>query len=439
LEDFEQSKKYLDWIDDLRRAESPTGIEFNVRFLLMFVASLLAWLLLGLVDLPIWVATIYVLVFAEKNIISSVQPHNARKMFIWVLGLNFSMACVFAYMPIYLWLMDGTIWKFATLVLIVGETLNVFLLRARNWRIGLAYLLPIIAVFFVLSFGFFEPPNGGVAFWAAVILSMVLSMFIGIAIWASDRFHGELKSSRTQFMQSQKVEALGTLTGGISHDFNNILSVIQGNLELLRAYPDSEDAEEYLTEAIAATQRGAVLTRQLLAYVRKAELLPRPLNPTVVVQEFDALARRVLPESISIEISTPDLGLRVLADENMLQSALLNLVINARDVMPQGGELFIEISSWVADDVNPNLRAGAQYIQFDVNDTGPGIAEDILPRVFDPFFTTKDLGKGTGLGLAMVQGFARQSGGELTLSNRAERGVKASLYLPANAGSGAVI
>jgi PAS domain S-box-containing protein len=237
-----------------------------------------------------------------------------------------------------------------------------------------------------------------------------------------------------QLRQAQKLEAVGQLTGGLAHDFNNLLSVIVGNLDILQDhFPQSAKARELVDMALAASLRGAELTRQLLAFARRQPLKPVAFDLNALVSQSAVMLRRMLGETLQVEVRL-DGGTRpVEADPSQVESALTNLAINARDAMPKGGKLFIETANKVLDEDyaadNPDARPGS-YVMLSVTDTGTGIAPDLLARVCEPFFTTKPAGKGSGLGLSMVYGFARQSGGHLKIYSEVGHGTTVRLYLP---------
>jgi signal transduction histidine kinase/CheY-like chemotaxis protein len=235
-----------------------------------------------------------------------------------------------------------------------------------------------------------------------------------------------------ELWQAQKMEVIGQLTGGMAHDFNNMLGIIMGNLELMEGKTLS-DAEEYRLSAIQAINRGAELVKALLAFSRQ-----QPLNPTVVdvneqVSKLIRLLRRVIGEEIEITIRTAsDLG-TVRVDSVQLESVITNLAVNARDAMPKGGKLTISTHNVVFDDdfarQNMDVRPGP-YVAIEITDTGVGMPDDVLARAFEPFFTTKEIGKGTGLGLAMVYGFIKQSHGHIKISSEVGHGTSVKLFLP---------
>ncbi|MBT5037417.1 MAG: PAS domain-containing protein [Rhodospirillaceae bacterium] len=244
----------------------------------------------------------------------------------------------------------------------------------------------------------------------------------------------ERKAMEEQLQQAQKMEAVGQLTGGIAHDFNNLLAVIMGNLELISSQIDAEEAVfEMIERGISATERGADLTHRLLAFSRRQTLMPVAVDLNFLVSDMIEMLRRTLGETIKIFTSEPaDLWLCE-ADRSQLENALLNLAINARDAMPNGGKLVIETANILFGPEQavsvPDIVPGP-YVMLAVSDTGSGIGEDALEHVFEPFFTTKEVGKGSGLGLSMVYGFARQSDGNVTIESEEGKGTTVKLYLP---------
>ena len=235
--------------------------------------------------------------------------------------------------------------------------------------------------------------------------------------------------------QSQKMESLGQLTGGISHDFNNLLTVILGNLETLsRRLPDSQSHLRPLVDlAMRGAERAAVLTQRLLAFSRRQPLAPRPVNLNRLVVGISDLLARTLGETIAIE-TVLSAGLWPTSiDANQLESALLNLAVNARDAMPRGGKLTIETSNAYIDEpyaaANADAKPG-QYVLLAVSDTGVGMSKEVIAHAFEPFFTTKETGHGTGLGLSQVYGFIKQSGGHVKIYSEVGEGSTVKLYLP---------
>ncbi|MEO8243318.1 MAG: PAS domain-containing protein [bacterium] len=249
------------------------------------------------------------------------------------------------------------------------------------------------------------------------------------------RNEDELRKSREIILQTQKVEAIGSLTGGMAHDFNNLLAVILGNLELLQDHPDPGHLNSYVSEAIAATLRGRDLTRSLLSFARKAPLAPVTMNLNDVALGMDSMIRRTLPENIDIEVALSGGLWKVQADRSSTESTILNLVINARDAMPEGGRITIETANIRLTEEYVEVRdetiEPGRYVMIAITDTGEGIPLENLEKVFEPFFTTKPVGKGTGLGLSSVIGFARQSGGTVRIYSELGIGTTVKVYFRA--------
>lgn len=241
-------------------------------------------------------------------------------------------------------------------------------------------------------------------------------------------------TSEEALARTMRLDAIGHMTGGISHDFNNILNVIIGNLELARLKELDENTAEYLKNAIAAAEMGAELTSRLMIFARKGTLNPEPADMGRICRNTLNLLRQTLGDDYIIESDFPDDVSRVLIDPIQLGSALVNLAVNARDAMPNGGRLLFQIDEIEIDDVymaqETDVRPG-RYIRLLVSDDGEGMAPECQRRAFEPFFTTKDEKNGTGLGLAMVYGFVRQSGGHITLYSEVGHGTSFGLYFPA--------
>jgi len=251
-----------------------------------------------------------------------------------------------------------------------------------------------------------------------------------------DRFRATEEALR----QAQKMEAVGQLTGGLAHDFNNLLAGISGSFEMIGtrlAQGRARDVEKYLTAGQGATRRASALTHRLLAFSRRQTLSPRSIVVNRLMRELVELIQRTVGPAIEVETVAVAGLWPALVDANQLENAILNLCINARDAMPDGGRITIETANrWIDQQTAKahGLEPG-QYVTVCVSDTGCGIEKDILDRVFDPFFTTKPLGEGTGLGLSMVYGFARQSHGHVRIYSEVGQGTMVCLYLPRNLGN----
>jgi PAS domain S-box-containing protein len=248
-----------------------------------------------------------------------------------------------------------------------------------------------------------------------------------------------LRATEEALLQSQKMEAVGQLTGGIAHDFNNLLTGIVGSLDLLQTRLNqgrTDNVARYIDAAMTSANRAAALTHRLLAFARRQPLIPKSVDVNQLVVSLEDLLRRTIGETIDLRIAAADDLWSTLCDPNQLESALLNLAINARDAMPDGGRLTIATSNARLDSVTADTPALApgDYVCVTVTDTGVGMSAEVAARAFDPFFTTKPIGQGTGLGLSMIYGFARQSNGHVTIDSKIGQGTAVRLYLPRHQG-----
>ncbi|WP_313175252.1 PAS domain S-box protein [Massilia sp.] len=251
----------------------------------------------------------------------------------------------------------------------------------------------------------------------------------------------ELEAMQNALRQSQKMEAVGQLTGGLAHDFNNLLAGISGALQLMQVRMQQgrfQDFERYITTALGASRRAAALTHRLLAFSRQQTLMPKPTDVNRLVADMRELIERTVGPATRIEVFCEPGAWTALVDAPQLENALLNLCINARDAMPDGGAVRIQTAnrSMDARAAREHGLAPGQYLALSVSDTGSGMSPEVIARAFEPFFTTKPIGQGTGLGLSMIYGFAQQSGGQVRIESAIGTGTTVSIFLPRHHGAG---
>ena len=255
---------------------------------------------------------------------------------------------------------------------------------------------------------------------------------LSAALLARDEADAARLKTEEQLRHSQKLEAVGQLTGGIAHDFNNILAVSMGNLDLLRRDIEGGEADtlQYLDDANAGLERAAALTQRLLAFARRQALSPQVVVPGQLVREMAGILGRALGSAVKLQTNVSEGLWPVEVDAVQLENAILNLALNARDAMPSGGRLFISARNAVLAETGDPEAPGGEHVAIAVSDEGIGMTEDVAKHAIEPFFTTKEVGKGSGLGLSQVYGFARQSNGGLSISSRPGMGTTVTIYLP---------
>jgi PAS domain S-box-containing protein len=279
----------------------------------------------------------------------------------------------------------------------------------------------------------------GTQFWAHVVIDAIQNdegKLIGFAKITRDitekrRATEALEQVNAALFQAQKMEAIGQLTGGVAHDFNNLLGILSTSLDVLAVKLKAQEDIKLLNSMQRTIDRGATLTQQLLAFARRQPLKTEIVNINKLIGSFEAILRRAGNSSIDFQISMAPALRHVEIDAARLEAALLNLVVNARDAMPDGGQIAIATGNVDLSERQVNSLAQGAYVCISVADTGTGMTPEVAARVFEPFFTTKEVGKGTGLGLSQVYGFITQSGGDVLIKSTPGKGTAIHLYLPA--------
>ncbi|WP_181420822.1 ATP-binding protein [Rhodobacter viridis] len=404
-------------------------MEFAAQVVLITFTGAVAWMATGLHCIPLWVALHFGLITVERKITRRLRNSESPFALPAVLAAHLAIGAVFAAMPVYLWMQEDEAFHFTGTVLLLGSILNIFLVRAQIWYLALCFVAPdAVAIALIAGHIARQTPTPAQAITVWVVASAII-VYLGVALLQAARAHRRHLVTREQLVQSQKMEALGNLAGGMAHDFNNILNVITGTLDLARDERDPARIAAQLDRAHAAADRGASLIRQVLSFARKSHLEPRRVDPPAVIAEVETMARRLIPERIAIDtLVDPDVP-AVRVDEGTLVTALLNLVLNARDAIEGRGRIILSCT------LAPGLPSGRRgRVMFSVRDDGHGIAREMIGRVTEPFFTTKPVGEGTGLGLSMVAGFAAQSGGALQIDSQEGAGTEVRMLLPLDDG-----
>ena len=428
-------RDYWPEVSALVAADAKVALDIGMRWATVAAGALALWYAIGM-NLPlIWAASYICIDSAYVAIMRRYRAPVGPVGYAAALGLNILTSCLFASMPYYLITTEQVGLTFIGVCGFLGLCVHNLVRHQGLTHVAISDIL-LMGLGAILIIWVFTGYSDNFGQKLLVIVGVgALSAYFGVAYLSSLRIRGRLSNAETIKAEAQKMEAVGRLTGGVAHDFNNILTVILGNLDLYQELDTREDRDTVVREVQIAAHRAANLTAQLLSFSRRATLRPESVELAVFLPSLGAMFRRTLPATITLAIDPGPPGLRCQADPNQLSTALLNLVINARDAMPEGGQIMVTARPRGLPDCNtPHRSDGIQlsgsFCAITVHDTGPGIPEAIIEEAKAPFFTTKPLGKGSGLGLSMVLGFAEQTEGALTLRNRPQCGLEAILVLP---------
>lgn len=411
-------------VSRIAEAELQPAREFLLRHGIVFAACIALYVAGTGVGVLVWYAVYFVSARLYLRSLRKAKGPIYLTGYLWVLGKNLALSMLFLSLPIYLFMVADPLVQFACGAGVVGKALYDVThhgpLRHILW---IDAVTMSSAILFMGGTLIYQGPGtlGHVAVIGVCTVSVAV-YFVQCLVYVS-RTRSVLTRTEEQLAQAQKMEAVGRLTGGVAHDFNNLLTVILGNLDLYQELYTTQERDAAVGEARDAATRAAKVTAQLLAFSRKSPLTAEPVRVESFINEFSMLAKRVVPSSIQLSIQYPEELPRLYLDKSKLETALLNLVINARDAMgPEPGALEIMVerrmvrAGWSTLQSSLPLEPG-MYCRFTVTDTGPGIPLELLDQIAEPFFTTKPVGKGSGLGLSMAKGFAEQSGGALGVTS----------------------
>lgn len=420
-------------IDSVATAEPFGSLNYALHSGMLLFGGIGTIWLFGAWSIAAMVVLYVIILTLEKAVAAHASRTRSVALYWPVLGLLFLRAAACNLLVVWVWTEDGDIFKMAALALLIAATINIFVYHATYPRIIACVVIPIAFGFGAIAWMFFLEFGLSAQSLAATVIFTCTLPYCFLSLMQANRRWEELENTRTALSQSQKQDALGKLVSGVAHDFNNILAVTLGNAEMLR---DATGAKKDMLadEIIKAAERGSSLSGQLLAFGRRSQLQPATHSVETVFLDLQAMLDRVLPEHILTTMFVADDTPLIFADRRQLETALLNLAINARDAMPDGGSLSISAGVSDMNAAELSLDAGGQaqgrFACIQVSDTGVGISKELQKDVFDPFFTTKPVGQGSGLGLSMVMGFAKQSGGAVRFSSTPGHGSTVTLFLP---------
>ena len=424
---------YRATIDELRRANTFGSREFFSRFALIATGCAVGWISLGLDVIPYWFVAYYGVVFLEKLLLRRFPTAGSRRFLAAMIAVSALAGAVYAYLPVYLWFQPEPVLEFAALVLLVAGCLNIYQLRSRVWPVALACFVPMGSAFVIMASRYWSPPNGGSEFWTALVVSVLISIYFALALVEAHRANRRMLQTQAHLINAQKIEALGTLAAGISHDFRNLLSIIQGNLELLQNHPRASQRNDCIRDALEAARSGNELCIQLGLYSRRIATTPSMVDPIRVVDEVRSMARHILPSKIRLQTQTPSVMDKLYVDESALHAVLLNLIVHARDTVSGPGTISLE--TYVTGTAQSDRKPGASRsrIVFEVSNTGAATVSE-LPSGFDdpdPDPATVNGKYADELALASARGFAEHAGGEFRVEPNTGRGTRVLLQLPA--------
>lgn len=418
---------YAEEIQSLRALVPKDNFELRVQLFLVGLCILVAWVSLGLYFLPVWFVVHYAFVFLEKRSLTAFPNQNTRGFFFFIVFLNFFVSSTFSALPIYLWSVGTDSYQLASVALMFGSIINVFLNKGRVWQVMVCFLIPTGGFFLLATWGFYQDHGPTAEFYTLLVISLCLISYFFVGTYESYRSYKEHVETRERLVQSQKSEAIANLTGGVAHDFNNLLNIISGNLELIRETTDDNERANYTAQALQAVERGTVLTNHMLAFGRRSLLNPEPVDLELAFVELEHMLSRLLPSTVRLHMEVAKDLPHLFVDENTLHIAIINLCVNSKDAMPAGGVLQVTARLEQTGQTREQT-AQSQRVCIKVTDTGTGIPENLQNSVTEPFVTTKT--KGSGLGLAMVSGFVHQSNGEMRIKSDGNSGTDISLILP---------
>ena len=427
---MDRKQQQLHQIATIAESESLGSTLFNVHVGLLISAALAVFLLFDYSTLAYFIGLYAILFTLEKWGAAKAVRKSLGSMLPLIVTLLFARASAYNLIIVNVWAQDGDIFEMAAMALIVASTINI-MVHHPTYVVNMAcVVIPKWLTFATISFMIYQVHGMSPEFAGSLLTIACITPYFYLSLMQAHKRWSDLSSTRRELLQSQRLDGMGKVAGGVSHDFNNILSVVSGSLQLLKSASSEEEREKLIKVASRAIEHGATLNRQLVALGKRSPLLPKPVDLSAAVQEFKEFAERVLPESIAIATSTKK-GITVLVDPGMLQSAILNIALNSKAAMPDGGRLSIEARRAKPNEIPKTLGTkGGKFSILGISDNGQGMSKETAEQAFEPFYTTREIGGGSGLGLPMVKGFAEQSNGAVTLTSAPGAGTTIEIILP---------
>ena len=416
-------------ISSIANAEPIGSLLFYTHLGLLLFAALGAYFLFGRAEFILAYSVYAILLAAEKHCARGAANTGNTSLYPAVLSLLFLRAVAFNVIVLLVWRLDGDVFKMAALALLVSATINIMVFHATYRPVIACVVAPIASSFAAIATLIIMEESWTTASVGAVAVFTCVVPYFGLALSSAQNQWQELNSTKDALDQANRLDAIGQIASGVSHDFNNILSVISGNLHLLELEHDPNERAALIKSANEAVEGGASLSRQLLTMGKQQALRPEAVSLSALIDTFIVFCSNVFPASIAVHAHHTEENPTVYADPNLLQSALLNVALNAKAAMEDHGTLTLEYGF----EKPRSKRRGQDQLTsafISMSDTGVGMSEEAIKKSFEPFFSTRTTEGGSGLGLPMVKGFIEQSNGRIDLESVEGKGTTVTFYLP---------
>ena len=409
-------------------------LEFISRFGLTGAGVILVAWLVSDPYLLLWLMVFAMLQFAMYRYLLTRKSDARHAEYLAALGFCSLNSATYLFLPGYLWINGPLIDQFSAVFFVMGYAIYALTREGTVRALAIIDAVPLglIALFMVIDFAVLHLPR--INLGVPIVMTLIILAYYLLCLRGTFVTRNRLHQTEARVLAAERLEAVGRLTGGVAHDFNNILTAVLGHLELHDALRDPQEKSASLRAAHEAATRAARLTAQLLFFARKARLQATPTNPDVFVTNLADRLRIILPSKVTLRTSTPQGMPQISVDPNHLETILLHLILNARESMADHGEIRLALDM-IEETVPRRMQGGTQlnpgqYCVIRVEDDGAGIAPQDFDRIFEPFYSTKNRGQSSGLGLPMAAGFADQSGGALAVNSRPGFGTQVMLFLP---------